>query len=220
MNSPLLSRSDLLTLVQTACRIGRAFAHGKDSNPVEFAEVERELNCLGGALKLVAGALHEENSTLSQADDETRVAINEILQSIRRTLAALERFVDQYQVIQKKDTGHGLVVERSWSRIVLENYKTCKWSIQGSDIQALQEVLLMYTTCLDLILQALQSRAPGRLAATVVSIAQHIAPTHEEGGGSESLREALDNVHQVIVDLTSSTGSLKPHETRMRPASM
>ncbi|PIA92123.1 hypothetical protein CB0940_09012 [Cercospora beticola] len=220
MNSPLLSRNDVLMLSQTACRIGRAFAHGKDSNPVEFAQVERELNCLGGTLKLVAGALREEDSVLSHADDETRGAINEILQSVRKTLAALERFVDRYQVIQKKDTGHGFVVERTWSRIVLENYKTFKWTIQGCDIQALQEVLLMYTTCLELILQALQSRAPGRLAATVVSIAQHIAPIHEKGGGSESLRKALDNLHQVIVALTSRTESLKPHGTWTRPASI
>ncbi|GIZ47023.1 hypothetical protein CKM354_001012400 [Cercospora kikuchii] len=220
MNSPLLSRNDVLTLAQTACRIGRAFAHGKDSDPVEFAEVERALNCLGGVLKLVAGALHEEDSVLSHDGDEVRGAINEILQSVRKTLASLERFVDRYQVIKKKDTGHGFVVERTWSQIVLENYKTFKWTIQGSDIQALQEVLLMYTTCLDLILQALQSRTPGRLAATVVPIAQKIAPIHEKGSGNGSLREALDEVQQVIVRLTSGTESPNPHETQMRPASI
>ncbi|KAM3417405.1 hypothetical protein BST61_g5652 [Cercospora zeina] len=217
MDSPLLSRSDVLTQSQTAWRISKVFAHGKDSSPVEFAEVDRELHSLGGALKLVAEALWEDGSILSRADDETRSAINTILLSIRQTLAALERFVDRYQVIQKTDTGHGFVVERVWSQIVLANYKTFKWTIQGSDIRELRKLLEMYTTCTESIIQALQSRSQERLAEIVVPIALTIAPVREKRSGG--LGEVLDEVHRSVVGICNGTPYLEAERSRIESPS-
>ena len=118
-----LSVGDILMLSQTAWKIGRAFKNGKKSAPSEFAEVEREASGLSEALKLVAEALHTDGSILSSAEPETRVAVNTILESARTTLSDLESFVERYQVIKKKETNGGFVVERSWSDVVMANYK-------------------------------------------------------------------------------------------------
>jgi len=111
-------------LSQTAWKIGRAFTQCKRIAPVEFAEVEREANRLSEALKQVAEALHTDGSILSQAEPQIRRAINTILESAHRTLNDLESFVERYQVIKKKETHGGFMVERSWSDVVLANYKS------------------------------------------------------------------------------------------------
>lgn len=70
-----------------------------EKRPCEFAEVEREsrtVTSLSDALKLVAEALHEDKSILPQAEDQTKYAVNTILESARKTLEDLESFVDQY----------------------------------------------------------------------------------------------------------------------------
>ncbi|KAF2208481.1 hypothetical protein CERZMDRAFT_49143 [Cercospora zeae-maydis SCOH1-5] len=217
MKPLLLSSSDVLTQSQTACRISRAFARGRDTSPVEFVEVEQELNSLGGALKSVAEALWEDGSILSQADDGTKDAINTILQSIRQTLVALERFVDRYQVIQKKDTGHGFVVERVWSQIVLANYKTFKWTFQGSDIRELRKLLQMYMTCTESITHAVQSRSPEKLAETVVQIALVIAPVHEQR--TSGFGGMLDEVHRVILEISNGTPYFDAQKRRIESPS-
>lgn len=113
-----LSIGDILMLSQQAWRIGRAFTQGKKSAPSEFAEVEREANGLSESLKLVAETLHSDGSILAQAETETRGAVNLILESAQKTLSDLESFVERYQVIKKKETNGGFVVERSWSEVV------------------------------------------------------------------------------------------------------
>ena len=80
-----LSVRDILMLSQTAWKIGRAFTHGKKSAPSEFAEIEREVNGLSEALKLVAETLLAGDSVLSQADSETKSAISAILESAHKT---------------------------------------------------------------------------------------------------------------------------------------
>lgn len=166
-----LSVGDILMLSQTAWKIGRAFTHGKKSAPSEFAEVEREANGLSDALKLVAETLHADGSILTQADVDTRSAVNAILQSAHRTLDDLDSFVDRYQVIKKKETNGGFVVERSWSEVVLANYKTFKWTTEGSNLTELRNMLNMHTNSINLTMQALQSRSLSRLEKTVVPMA-------------------------------------------------
>jgi hypothetical protein len=119
-----LSVGDILMLSQTAWKIGRAFSKGAKSAPAEFREVESEANGLSEALKLTAEALHEDGSILSRAEPETRVAINAILESAGRTLGDLESFIDRYQVIKKRETNGGFVVEKNFSDVVLANCKS------------------------------------------------------------------------------------------------
>lgn len=166
-----LSVGDILMLSQTAWKIGRAFTHGKKSAPAEFAEVEREANGLSDALKLVAETLHADGSILTHADIDTRSAVNAILQSAHQTLDDLDSFVDRYQVIKKKETNGGFVVERSWSEVVLANYKTFKWTTEGSNLTELRNMLNMHTNSINLTMQALQSRSLARLEKTVVPMA-------------------------------------------------
>ena len=166
-----LSVGDILMLSQTAWKIGRAFTHGKKSAPAEFSEVEREAQGLSEALKLVAETLHEDGSVLSHADSDTTAAVSTILQSAHKTLDDLDSFVDRYQVIRKKETNGGFVVERSWSEVVVANYKTFKWTTEGGDITALRNILQMHSNSINLTMQALQSRSLSRLEKTVVPMA-------------------------------------------------
>lgn len=117
-----LSVGDILMLSQTAWKIGRAFTKGSKSAPSEFREVESEANGLSEALKLTAEALHEDGSVLSRAEPETRVAVNSILESASRTLSDLESFIDRYQVVRKRETNGGFLVEKTWSEVILANY--------------------------------------------------------------------------------------------------
>ena len=126
-----LSVGDILMISQKAWKIGRAFTQGRKSAPAEFAEVEREANGLSDALKLTAETLHSDGSILSRAEPDTRGAVNAILESAGRTLGDLESFVDRYQVIKKRETSGGFVVERSWSDVVLANYKTFQWYVRA-----------------------------------------------------------------------------------------
>jgi hypothetical protein len=120
-----LSVGDILMLSQTAWKIGRAFTKGRDGAPAEFAEVEREANGLSDALKLTAEALHADGSILSRAEPETKIAVNAILESAARTLGDLDSFIERYQVIRKRETKGGFVVEKSWSEAILANWKVC-----------------------------------------------------------------------------------------------
>jgi hypothetical protein len=161
-----LSVGDILMLSQTAWKIGRAFTQGKRSAPSDFAEVEREANGLSEALKLVAETLHENGSILSQAEPETRAAVSTILESARKTLSDLESFVERYQVIKKKETNGGFVVERSWSDVVLANYRTFKWTTEGGDIVELRNMLQMHTNTINLTMQV------WHVAASILSISR------------------------------------------------
>ncbi|KAK0334123.1 hypothetical protein LTR59_015195 [Friedmanniomyces endolithicus] len=138
-----LSVGDILMLSQTAWKIGRAFTKGKTSAPSEFAEVEHEANGLSEALKLVAETLHTDGGILSQADGDTKNAVNTILESARRPLSDLESFVDRYQVIRKERTnGGGFVVERSWSEVVLANYRTFNHASAAITLARLEKTVM------------------------------------------------------------------------------
>ena len=201
-----LSVGDILMLSQQAWRIGRAFTQGRNSAPSEFAEVEREANGLSDALKLTAETLHTDGSILSRAEPETRVAVNAILESAGRTLGDLESFVERYQVIRKRATNGGFVVERSWTQAVIANYQTFKWTTEGGTVIDLRNMLQMHTNTLNLTLQALQSRSLARLEKTVMPMAENIASIHDRVTGD--LGDKIDDVHRIIMSIANSTPSL------------
>lgn len=138
-------------LSQTAWRVGRAFTPGKKIVPVEFAEVEREAERLSEALRIVAETLSSNSSILDNAEDTTRSAVSTILDSAQRTLDDLESFVARYRTTKP---GSG---ERSWSDLVITNYKTLKWTAEGGDISALRDLLYVHTNTINITMQALQS---------------------------------------------------------------
>ena len=145
------SVGDILVLSQTAWRVGRAFTPGKKVVPVEFAEVEREAERLSEALRVVAETLSSNASILDKAEDTTRSAVSTILDSSQRTLDDLESFIARYRTI-KPGTG-----ERSWSDLVISNYKTLKWTAEGGGISALRDLLYVHTNTINITMQALQS---------------------------------------------------------------
>ena len=201
-----LSVGDILMLSQHAWKIGRAFTQGRNSAPAEFAEVEREANGLSDALKLTAETLHADGSILSRAEPETRGAVNAILDSAGRTLGDLESFIERYQVIRKRETTSGFVVERSWSEVVMANYKTFKWTTEGGDITDLRNMLQMHTNTINLTMQALQSRSLARLEKTVIPMAENISLIHQRVNGD--LGNKIDDLHRIIMSIASSTPSL------------
>lgn len=201
-----LSIGDILMLSQQAWKIGRAFTPGRSGALSEFAEVEREANGLSEALKLTAETLHSDGSILSRAEPETRGAVNEILESAGRTLSDLESLVDRYQVIRKRETNGGFVVERSWSEAIIANYRTIKWTTEGGDITELRNMLHMHTNTINLTMQALQSRSLTRLEKTVMPMAENIASIQSRVHGD--LGDKIDDLHRLIMSVASSTPSL------------
>nr|POE56717.1 hypothetical protein CFP56_33689 [Quercus suber] len=201
-----LSIGDILMLSQTAWKIGRAFTHGKKSAPAEFAEVEREANGLSDALKMVADTLHEDGGLLSRAEDETKAAVNGILESARRTLNDLDSFVDRYRVLSRKETSGGFVVERSWADAVLANYRTFRWTTEGGNITDLRNMLEMHSTSINLTMQALQSKSLSRLERTVMPMAENVASIHDRVNGD--LGDKIDDLHRIIMAIASGTPSL------------
>lgn len=197
-------------LSQTAWKIGRAFTKGKGSAPAEFAEVEGEANGLSDALKITAETLHDDGSILSRTEPETRAAVNAILDSAARTLGDLESFVARYQVIRKRETSTGFVVERSWSDLILANYKTFKWTTEGGNLTDLRNMLQMHTNTINLTMQALQSRSLARLERAVIPIAENINSIHERVNGD--LADKIDDLHRIIMSVANSTPSLNAQD--------
>ena len=138
-------------LSQTAWRIGRAFKQGKTSAPAEFSEVEREADLLSEALRVVAETLNGNASLLLDKAEEI-TALSSILDSVQRTLEDLESFVARYRIVKPQTR------ERSWSDLVLTNYKTIIWTTEGGDISALRDMLHVQANTINLTMQALQSR--------------------------------------------------------------
>ncbi|KAK0291662.1 hypothetical protein LTS16_004161 [Friedmanniomyces endolithicus] len=205
-----LSVGDILMLSQTAWKIGRAFRQGQANAVTEFAEVEREADGLSEALKLVAEALHTDGGMLSRADEDTKTAVNSIMESAHTTLSDLESFVERYQVIKKRNTRGGVVVERSWNEVVVANYRTFKWTTEGGSIVELRNMLQMHSNSINLVMQALQSRSLARLEKTVTPMAENIADIHERVNGD--LGAKIDDLHRIIMAVASSTPSLQARD--------
>ncbi|KAK5166329.1 uncharacterized protein LTR77_008590 [Saxophila tyrrhenica] len=201
-----LSAGDILMLSQQAWRVGRAFTKGKSSAPAQFAEVEREANGLSDALKITAETLHDDGSILARAEHETRIAVNAILESAARTLGDMESFVDRYQVVRQRPTSGGFVVEKTWSEVIVANYRTFKWTTEGGNLTDLRNMLQMHTNTLSLTMQALQSRSLARLERAVLPIAENINSIHERVNGD--LGDKIDDLHHIIMAIANSTPSL------------
>lgn len=154
----LPSIGDILMLSQLAWKIGRAFTAGRMGAPVEFLQVENEVTALAKALKLLAETLFAESDDgiLRDAEQETRKGVATILTSCQRTVNDLDSLLDQYQVIKKHRTPGGFAIERSWSDLVLSQYKTMMWTTEGGNLDHLQHMLHMHTSTIMLITQALQ----------------------------------------------------------------
>ncbi|KAF2181890.1 hypothetical protein K469DRAFT_671176 [Zopfia rhizophila CBS 207.26] len=208
------SIGDILMLSQLAWKIGRAFTAGRKGAPVEFLEVETEINRLAKALKLLAETLFADadNKVLSQTDKETQVGVATILLSCQRTVNDLDSLIDQYQVIKKQRTPGGFAIDRSWSDLVLHSYKTMMWTTEGGNIQNLRNILQVHTSTITLVMQALQSKSLSRLRSIVTPMAEKIDSIHQRTG---SLSEQLEEVHRIVVDIAGRTPPLPP---RLRAA--
>ena len=153
----ILSIGDILMLSQTAWKIGRAFSSGRRSSPVEFKQIEFELNALSKSLKGFAETLFaEDENMLFQAGKRTQSGVATILLSCQQTLQDLESLVEQYQVIRRTETRGGYTVDRSWSELVLTNYGKMMWTTEGGDINSLKTMLHMHTGTITVTVQALQ----------------------------------------------------------------
>lgn len=202
-------------LSQTAWRIGRAFTQGKKSAPAEFAEIEREANGLSEALKLVAETLHSDGSVLDKAEDATKAAVAAILESAQRTLSDLESFVERYRIIRREQTSGGFVAEsRTWSDVVLANYKTLAWTTEGGNIAALRDMLHVHTSTINLTMQALQTRSLKRLEKVVMPMAENVASIHDRVNGD--LGDKIDELHHIITSVVNGTPALTARDGHYR----
>lgn len=217
------SVGDILMLSQTAWRVGRAFTQGAKSVPAEFAEVEREADRLSEAIRIMAETLNGNTILLDQADETTKTALSTILNSAQRTLEDLESFVARYRTI-KPQTG-----ERSWSDLVLENYKTIKWTTEGGSITALRDMLYVHTKTINSTMQSLQSQSlvvDGTPAPTRQSMHERlnsvtsddtVATFESTGNGTRLIEAATSRTSPYYLDRQISrqasrgTGAGTPH---------
>jgi hypothetical protein len=213
-------------LSQVAWKIGRAFSACRKNAPAEFQDVETEIGGLAKALKLLAETLHAESERdlFQSADREIQDGIGTILNSCQRTVNDLDSLIDQYQVIKKHRTVGGFAIERSWSDLVLAEYKTILWTTDGGNLHNLRDLLQMYTNSMTVLMQALQrlvvailevtltdliSKSLSRLESVVTPMAERIDSMYHSIG---SLDEQLDEVHRIVQRLT-----ITPPSTQVPP---
>jgi hypothetical protein len=209
MASSTLSVGDVLMQSQTAWKIGRTFSNKRQSTPVDFTEIERESNALSEALKMLAEALHSNDTVLHQAEGETKAAVNTILESAKKTLSDLESFVERYQVIRKKETSSGFVVERNWSEVVIAGYKTFKWTAAGGDMDELRNLLHLHTRTITMTTEVLRSRSLARLDHMVIPMAESMSNVHARRHHDES-GDHIQDAHDSLDTIVSDDNSVSP----------
>jgi hypothetical protein len=162
---------DVLMLSQVAWKIGRAFSTCRKDAPAEFQDVETEIGGLAKALKILAETLHAESERdlFQSADREIQDGIGTILNSCQRTVNDLDSLVDQYQVIKKHRTVGGFAIERSWSDLVLAEYKTMLWTTDGGNLHNLRDLLQMHINSMTVLTQALQRLVVPSLKSTLAN---------------------------------------------------
>ncbi|KAK7539050.1 hypothetical protein IWX50DRAFT_658340 [Phyllosticta citricarpa] len=214
----LPSIGDILMLSQTAWKIGRAFSSNRRTVPAEFLNVEAEASGLSKTLKLLAETLFSDDSygnhdddtgslLISRASTETRRGVDLIISSCSQTLRDLDNLVEEYQLTRRNRTSGGWSVERSWSELVLENYKKMAWITGGGNIEVLQSLLNMHKSCISLTINALQSRSLARLELAVISIAQKVDSVHSDKS-DDDLSARIQKVNSTIVALANNSPSL------------
>ncbi|SMQ53074.1 unnamed protein product [Zymoseptoria tritici ST99CH_3D7] len=188
MGSRHLSVGDMLMLSQSAWKIGQAFRCGNKNAPAIFTEVEREANALSDVLNLIARTLHDDQgNVLALAGDETKSAIDEILDYARDTLAHLMVVVDTYQVVTKTATSAGgFTVERKWRAVVTSHFDDMVWTADGGNIDDLLDVMQMHTDAVRRMTHAVQSRSPIRLDNVVLPMVENVRRMHKTPTGRQS----------------------------------
>lgn len=213
------SIGDILLLSQTAWKVGRAFTAGRTQASTEFQDVEVEINALAKALKLLAEALFAESddSLLKQADAKTEHGFATIVSSCSRAVHDLESLLDQYQVVKKTRNSGGFAVERSWTDMVLTQYKTMMWTTDGGNLQNLRYLLKMHANTIDLTMHALQryvdgidfdmhkfanwpSKSIAQLESVVNLIAEQVDSIQHR---TRALSQQLDEANRIVKDIAS-----------------
>ncbi|KAI8940761.1 hypothetical protein NX059_002026 [Plenodomus lindquistii] len=148
---------DLLMLSQAAWMLEQAFAAGRKDAPADLQVIEAEIGGFARALKLLAEALQNTSPEVLQlAGRAVQDGISTIILSCQRTINDLDSLIDQYQVIKKRPTTSGFAIERTWSHLVLAEYKTMLWTTNGGTLQDLKGLLQLHTNFVALTTQAIQ----------------------------------------------------------------
>ncbi|KAK4560770.1 hypothetical protein LTR86_005349 [Recurvomyces mirabilis] len=175
--SDLLSIGDLLMLSQTAWKCGRAMSSAGKNSPAEFAEVHSACDALSEALKLAAEALHQQDESDDQLDGAIRPQMDPVFRSAEVTLREFESFIERYQMVKKRQTTGGSIVERTWSDLVLANYRTIRWTTQGGSIRELSQKLQIHTQSITIATNVWVSRS-------LLSVEETIAKLQDSSPGS------------------------------------
>ncbi|MCJ1306878.1 hypothetical protein MMC25_000522 [Agyrium rufum] len=205
MAFPSPSIGDILMLSQLAWKIGCAFTSGRAGAPAEFQEVENELKSLTNAITALAEALDEDSALVARADKKTTEGLNKIVECCRQSLADLESFVERYQDVRRPSETGGLIVQRSWKRILVQHYKTVWWTTEGGTIQSLRNMLLMHIQSISLTVLALQSRSLSRLERVIEPMGEHIDNIHDKLNGNLDVK--IEEMHTVILSLQANLES-------------
>jgi hypothetical protein len=219
-----VSTGDILTLSQIAWKTGRAFTACRKDVPAEFIEVETEISSLAKALRALAETFHTDNEVLQELTQDVQIGLDTILTSCQRTVHDLDTLMDQYQVIRKHRTAGGFAIERTWSSLILAEYKTTIWTTEGGNIEDLKTMLQMHTSSVTLLSQTLErlvsvrhtrrlltcdSKSLSRLENVVPPMAKSINSMYHMPG---SLDEQLEELHHFVQNLviTDLDGQIPP----------
>ncbi|KIW09091.1 uncharacterized protein PV09_00036 [Verruconis gallopava] len=195
---------DCLMLSQKAWKCSRSFT-GPKSTPPEFKEIEHELARLAKSLKLLAECMFAEKaeSLLAAAGDGTKKGISLILDYCKYTLTNLESLIEQYQ----NQDSEGFSVQKTWSDLVLANYKQFMWTVDGGSIFILRDLLHMHVSTTAIVRQALESNSRDRVEWTVSPIAERIQAmaTQDDRDTSEQI-EGIERIVQSLLDQSPTLG--------------
>jgi len=204
-------------LSQKAWKIGQAFASCHRDAPSELQFVETEIGGLAKALRQLAETLHAESERdlFQSADQRVQDGIGAILYYCQCTVDGLDSLVEQYQVIKKHRTVGGFAIERSWTDLVLSEYRTMIWTTEGGNLQDLRDLLGMHINSMTVLMQALQrpvatelvtdiwltsySKSATRLESVVTPMVERINIMYHTSG---TLDQQIDKVHRMVQGLT------------------
>ncbi|KAH9860068.1 hypothetical protein IAQ61_011852 [Plenodomus lingam] len=198
---------DILVSSQSAWRIERAFAAGRKEAPADFQDIELELGGLARALTLLAEALHANTGSdaLQAAGERIQNTVGMVVWSCQQTIGDLDRLIDQYQVIKKHRTVGGFAIERTWSNVILTEYKTMPWTRKGGNLQNLKQLLQLHISSIALTTQAIQSKSLEQLQSAIdlrtdkrSSLNQSSRCTPEHLGEIQDLMQTLAIIEPIM----------------------
>ncbi|XPS99103.1 hypothetical protein M3J09_008285 [Ascochyta lentis] len=201
---------DILMLSQVAWKIGRAFTAGREEAPAELHAVETDITGLSHALKQLAETLHADanSSLISQSDRRVQQGVAIITSTCQRTVHDLDSLLDRYQTIRKHRTVGGFAIERSWSDLVLAQYKTIIWTAEGGSLHDLSSLLQMHTTCIRLLAEAIQSTSLEQLENVVTPMAKQF--------DSMCLDDELDEISRFVQELAIANNTTRAPPVPLR----